>query len=300
MRYSKRLLQILIVVCVIFGAARLYLKLTDDFRISNITYDVPYHPEWEIPPQATFDQDHVNHILNQDFFYVSKGCQCYVFESGDDRYVLKFFKFKHLKPSILFGILPKLPFIGKYQEKEILRKQKKLKSVFDGYKLAYDRIRSETGLIFIQLNPTHKERMLTVHDKLGFQRSIDLGEVVYVIQDKGTTLRNTLDTLLKEKNVAKAKRRIGQIFDLYMTEYQKGIYDRDHGVMHNTGFIGNKPFHLDVGMLTQDSNIQLKENYELDLQKIARKIKLWLSIHYPENYDEVNDFIENKMADLLK
>jgi len=56
------------------------------------------------------DQEHqeLAQILNQKFSYIGKGAQCYAFVSDDQLYVLKFFKFKHLKPNLLVDLIPSI------------------------------------------------------------------------------------------------------------------------------------------------------------------------------------------------
>jgi hypothetical protein len=298
-RCKKNLLCFAVGIICLFAFVRVYYRVTDDFRIGNFTYDLPFHPEWEIAPLSYENQKELDRILSQQFSYIGKGAQSYAFESDDGRYVLKFFKFKHLKPSLLAGILPKLPLIGDYQEKEIARKERKLNGVFKGYKLAYDVNRSEAGLLFIQLNPNHHFKPVVVRDKLGLAREIDLGSVVYIVQEKGQTLRNVLKHLLSQGDLSTAKQRIGQIFNLYLQEYQKGIYDHDHGVMQNIGFVGERPIHLDVGKLTADDQMRRPEIYRDDLFKVMEKIESWVKQYYPNHYFELKQDMDLKLAQIL-
>lgn len=278
---------------------RFYFRVTDDFRIGNMTYEMPFNIEWAVDPLTTPQQVQLDTILQQKFHYLGKGAQSYAFTSDDGKYVLKFFKFKHLRPSFLATLIPNIRPFSEYYTKEELRKKRKLNSVFIGYKLAYDLNKDESGILFVQLNPTHISKNVTLIDKIGLERPVDLGTVVYVVQEKGVTLRNTLTALLNDNDLPLAQQRINQIFDLYMSEYNKGIYDRDHGVMHNTGFVGNKPIHLDVGKLTADENIRQPSVYKEDLVKVANKIELWLRTHYPEHYGVLVPEMEKKLTTLF-
>lgn len=290
--------RILLLILVVLVLARVYYRTTDDFRIANITNEMPYHPEWETLPLSKADQAEIDRILKQKFSYVGKGAQSYVFVSDDQRHVLKFFKFKHLRPSLLSSLLPNFPPFAEFRQQDILRKHRKLNSVFVGYKLAYDVNKGESGLVYIQLNPNHIKKEVTVIDKIGLERTIDLGSVVYVIQNTAQTLRTTLSSLLEQGNVELTKQRIGQIFDLYMSEYRKGIYDRDHGVMHNTGFVGDNPIHLDVGKLTKDDRMQQPEVSRDDLAKIASKIALWIKNNYSQYYPQLFEDMQAKFKSL--
>lgn len=276
-----------IVLCIFsfFILFRVYFHLTDDFRISNISFQMPVKEEWDIAPLSSSEQDFVNQILSQQFTYIGKGAQSYVFGSEDGSYVIKFFKFKHLKPSWVVDLLPDIEPFSTYKKKVAARKARKLYGVFNSYRLAYETNREESGLIFIQLNPTQEQKEVTLVDKIGFTRNVEINSIPFIIQYKGETLRDVLSNLLKENQVETAKQRIDQVFDLYMSEYRKSIYDHDHGVMHNTGFYQNKPFHLDVGKL--NSFEYTPEFCYDDLHKVAFKIAKWTRHQFPEYSHEI-------------
>lgn len=282
------------VVCVVL--VRVYYRITDDFRLGNIKYEMGFHPEWEIATPTAEEQTNLDQILEQPFTYIGKGAQSYAFSSADQKYVLKFFKFKHLRPSLITAWIPNLTPFSSYLEKEEARKTRKRNGVFRGYKLAYDVNKNESGIIFIQLNPNHISKLITVIDKIGLKRTVDLGEVPYVLQEKGQTLRTVLTNLLKQGNSQEAQVRIGQIFDLYLSEYQKGIYDHDHGIMHNTGFVGNRPFHLDVGKLSPDENISSPVHFREDLIIVGKKIDKWLYFQFPEQRASLSHYMEERIT----
>lgn len=283
----------------IFGAARLYFKLTDDFRIANITYKMPHHPEWNIPIGQE-EKERLHSILKQKFTYIGKGAQSYAFSSADDRYVLKFFKFKHLTPHWFVELFPPLPPFSTYREKQAIRKNRKLYGVFEGYNLAYAIHREPSGLIYAHLNTTTDQHpQITVVDKIGFERKIDLDSVPFLIQEKAKTTRAVINEALKKGDLQLAESRIGQIFDLYMTEYNKGIYDKDHGVMHNTGFVGEYPIHLDVGKLTKEEEMKRPELWQPDMEHIAWKFAVWIRNNYPNDYPVLASAIEMKLTHLF-
>lgn len=297
----RRLLWLALAIVFVAGIARIYFRATDDFRISNIVYELPHRAEWEIPPISASDNKNLNAILNQKYHYIGKGAQCYAFSSDDQLYVVKFFKFKHLKPSLFVGLIPSIPPFQQYKERQIRRKEKKLNSIFDGYRLAYERDKSESGLIFIHLNltPNTLNKTLVIQDKIGLERTVDLDQVVFIVQEKGKTLRNVLTDLLDKGDISAAKTRIGQIFELYMSEYQKGVYDRDHGVMHNTGFINDRPIHLDVGKLSYDEKIKNSQNAKQDLDLVIDRMETWLRNTYPDDFKILHQYIEQKQRELF-
>jgi hypothetical protein len=298
--FKSKIALTLLLSLTVFGVARIYYRLTDDFRISNMTYEIAHNHEWEIASITPQEHENLSKILDQKYSYLGKGAQSYVFTSEDGLYVIKFFKFKHLKPSIFLNALPPLPPFSNYVKKETIRKDRKLKSVFNGYKLAYEIHKYDSGLVFIHLNKTENfiNKTVTVFDKIGREHKIDLDTNVFLLQRKGETLRTVMTDLLKKNDIVVAKQRIRQIFDLYVTEYKKGAYDHDHGVMHNTGFVGTEPIHLDVGKFSPDENICQASVYKSDLKIIYRKIDLWLKNNFPHSRDEIVKDMEEKFNEV--
>jgi len=292
------LIRIVVYAVLIFALARVYYRLTDDFRVGNITYAIEYPKEWEIPPLSEEEQKKLDVLLNQKFTYLGKGAQSYVFTSEDQQYVLKFFKFKHLRPVWYIRWMPDIAPLSSFLQKESRRKERKLNDVFTGYKLAYDLHREASGLFFIQLVPSRHPKLITVYDKIGLPRTIDLGEVVYVIQKKGESLRTVLARLLNLGDIPLAKKRIRQIFDMYLSEYSKGVYDHDHGVVRNAGFIGDEPLHLDLGKFYRKESMKQPEVQRDDLILVATKIDEWLHSHFPEEHKVLSHYMEQQISDI--
>ena len=89
----KRWISFILLALVIFAGFRLYYRLTDDFRLSNMTYQLPFEAPWKVPALTAEEHQQLGRILDQKFTYIGKGAQCYAFASADQQYVLKFFKF---------------------------------------------------------------------------------------------------------------------------------------------------------------------------------------------------------------
>ncbi len=282
-----------------FIAMGVYFFPGDDLKISNLTSDLPYEAKWEIPALAEVQKARLNEILNQTFFYSGEGGQSYVFLSADQRYVLKFFKFRRFRPSFFVKMLPDIALWHSYRNKHIAKREQKLVTAFTGYKLAYDLHRQESGLIFIQLNPSDISRKVTLVDKRHFKRVVNLKNVSYIIQEKGEVLSAALATLLDQRDLERAKQRLDQLFDLYLSEYRKGIYDQDHGVMHNIGVVEDRLFHLDAGKFIQDEHMKQPEYYQKDLTKIALKVQSWIDRKYPQYSQALNQSIEKKLSQLF-
>src|SRR5437868_3279127 len=80
--------KILLSLLLLYGVERFCHKQTDGFSIYNISSNLSFREEWEIPQETT----EAKIILAQPFYYLGKGAQSYVFESEDGNFVLKFFR----------------------------------------------------------------------------------------------------------------------------------------------------------------------------------------------------------------
>ena len=300
---KKILKRFLIFVCslvVIFGFIELYMLFEDNFSQKNISYDAPVIQGWSPPVLKPQEEANLNSILHQKFTYIGKGHQSYAFVSEDNQYVLKFFKFTYLKPSWFINWLPPLPFIVQYRERLEKGKQKRLHRVFRGYRIAYENDKDNSGLIYIHLLKTHNlHTTVNVKDKFGIEHTVDLDPIVFVVQKKARMTREVLKDLLDHNDLETFKSRIRQIFNLYVAEYKQGIFDSDHNVMSNTGFVGDRAIRLDVGRLTYNEDIKNPAVYMKDLKKIAvKRIDKWLKVNYPMQYDELIQDVEAKLSEI--
>ncbi len=283
----------------VFILMRVYYALTDDFRMGNISYDMPYEKEWEVAALSSSEEQKLETILNQPYTYMSKGSQTYVFLSADGRYVLKFFKFKHLRPALFVEWLPPFGPFKEYQEKQRSRKKRKLFGIYSSYKLAYEVNKEDSGLVFVQLNHFgNKSRQVTLFDKLGIKHEVNLEHIPFVLQKRGKVFRDVLDELLQKGDVETAEKRIGQVFDMYVREYRKGIFDHDRGIMYNLGFVDDVPLHLDVGKLMVNEAISEPDVAKQDLASMGTKIKEWVQRYYPKEYDRLSRYIDNKIKSI--
>ncbi len=296
---NRKWIYLTLTALVLFAAVRTYYNLTDDFRVSNIIYPMPERAEWNFPMKPG-QREELKAILNQKFTYLGKGAQVYAFGSDDGKYVIKFFKFKHLKPSPLIALLPPIGPLKDIKEANIKRKTRKLEGVFEGHVNAYNHDLEHSGLLFLHLNPTTDLNLqVRLVDKIGIERTVDLDPVVFILQKKGETLRTVFTEALSKNDTALAAKRATQILDMYVAEYQNGVYDRDHGISHNTGFVGDQPFHLDVGKMSYDDNMRSPENYEQDLRHVARKMDEWVKANYPAAYGPFHEALEQHLQKLL-
>lgn len=268
--------KIVFLIVVIAGLPFLYNLGDSQFRFKNIQEDV-------IGKQAIdldiAEQNKLKHILAQPYRYLDRGRQSIVFVSQDEQYVIKFFDLRRYKPG-----WPTL-----FSSSSLARMKRKMDRLFRGYNLAYEQDRDHAFIVFQQLtpNPLLKQSIILT-DRFGFKHNINLAEVPFIVQNKAVPTREEMTALLNKGDVATAKKRLRQLLDMYMVEYARGIYDRDHNFMYNTGFVGNKPIRLDVGRLRAEERYKDPTIALEDLEKIAiNRTEGWLERHFPQYRDEI-------------
>lgn len=300
---KKRLILITIGGCLITLGICLYFIISVNFSLGNIHYEQPNRNEWETPSLSDEEQSLLNKALNQSYKYIGKGNQSYAFISEDKKFILKFFRFNHLKPSIFLNWLPPLKPVLNYREYKEKSKQKRLERIFRSYKLAYDQDKDSSALVYIHLNKTENQfnTKLNAIDAMGFSYTIDLDKTVFIVQEKGKTTREVFSELLKRQDVHAVKKLIRNMLYLYVSEYKKGIYDRDHNLMSNTGFIGERPFRLDVGKIQKREDIKNPDVYKKDLQKITdKRISKWMHSYFPQYYSEIKQELDHILKEIFE
>lgn len=283
MKKLKRYSLILSLIFVIgFGSSRLYFLLTDGFCMRNITHNLPFDPRFATHPLTLQEKEEVLSILNQPFSYLGKGCQSYVFLSADGEYVVKFFKFQRYRKSII-DHFDFIPFIKRARMDRLAHKKQKLENLFLSWKVAFDHLAEETEILYVHLNRTEDlKQKLTFTDKLGFAHVVDLDKMEFMLQKKAKMICPCIEGLMQEGKKEEAKQILYRLFDLIVSEYQRGFADNDQALMQNTGVVDGKPFHVDIGQFVFNENMKSPWVYAQHLYNKMYKFGLWLEERYPE------------------
>jgi hypothetical protein len=289
-RTSKLLFWILPIVIVITTIAIVTSRNT--FHPSAIRSDHPFHQDWEVAKPTTQQIALHNAILQQPFHYIGEGGQSYAFASSDGKYVLKLFKFKRFRPSPFVEALPDIGLLSTFRETHAGKRLRKMATAFSGYRLANDKLRDQSGLLWVQLNTSPEVRVVKLTDRAGTNWELSLENVPYVIQVKGLTFGEVLQKALEAGNLDKAQELIDKLFTLFLFEYALGIRDLDHGIMHNIGYSDDgQVFHLDVGKLVKDDSVLTHEGRQRELTVTANKIEQWVARTAPVYSDALKTHV---------
>lgn len=295
-KYLKRILYLSAICVLLYGTGRLYYFVTDGFTIGNITSELPYHPEWEITPLSADEKRELDTVLAQPFTYLGKGCQSYVFLSQDGNFVLKFVKYQRFTPQRWLDHFAFIPLVDSYRLKKINKKTMKLNMLFDSWKIAYEELRPETGLLYVHLNKTKDlQKQVVIYDKMGFKHILQMDQMEFLVQRKADMLCSTVNSLMAQGKKEESKQLILGIINLVLSEYSRGLADNDHALMQNTGVSNEHPVHIDVGSFVRNEAMKDPANYKIELFSKTFKFHRWLNKHHPE----LGAFLEEKLLTLI-
>jgi hypothetical protein len=274
----KWILKITFFLVCFFVTARFCKAQTGRFTVLRITSKLTYQPEWETAALSPQEEQQIKKILDQPYSYLSKGVQSFVFASKDGQYVIKFFRHDHLVAP--FWLTPS----------KKLKKQYRLHKDFLSYKIAYENLQKETGLVFLHLNKTkHLNQTLDLIDKLNIHHPIPLDGYEFLIQKRACLLYTALDHMIEENRVGEAKETLSKLVQLLAARAQKGISDKDPDLNTNFGVIGTEPIQIDVGRFR-------KAAPKLDKSQIIRitdNLHQHLMVRCPELDQHLKTQIEN-------
>jgi hypothetical protein len=265
----KWIAQSLLLALLAIALQRFCHRQTDGFALHKILSSLPTLAE-TTDPSLLRECKAVSSVLQQPFYYLAKGAQCYTFASEDGSVVLKFFRHHRAEP--LLGDL-RFPFL----EKKRIRYEKKRIKDFNSYALAYRLFKEESGLIFLHL---HKGDLplpqITLYDKIGVRHQLDLKNVEFILQKKAQLIYPTFAHWIKTHRMETCERALSSLVSLLICRCQKGIFDKDPDLNSNFGFLEDIPIQIDVGRFSKDNRRRDISIYRDEIQRITDHLKQWL------------------------
>ncbi len=283
MRFVKFFSLLLAVIALYPAAHLLCKKATDDFTIWGISSKRPFTPSFETRPLSDEEQGELSLALGQPYKYLGCGGQSFIFLSQDGHYVIKFFKQRVFTVPFWIQHFPIPYIIDRYREKKIAHREDKIRRDFASYKIAFEEMPQDTGVVYIHLNPSnHLLNSLTIVDKLHIAHSLDLNRFDFVVQRRADHVYDRISALMKRGETEKAKKAIDSLIDLIVTRSKRGYHDRDPNIRTNCGFLGEKAIKIDVGRLVKEDCVKQKKVFEKEFIRIMHPFEDWLRIAHPE------------------
>lgn len=236
------------------------------------------------------ESSELKEALGNAYTYFGRGGQAYAFFSDDGKYVIKFFKQRLFRPSLLLKLNPIAPI----RNKRIAKRLDKWRRDFFSYKVAFTTLQEETGVLYSHLNPTkHLQTKLTITDRLGIQHQIDLDKFDFIVQKRAERVYDRIDRLMANDNLEGAKQALAQVFTLIDTRAKKGYRDRDPNIRTNCGFIENKAVKIDVGRFILSEEMKNPVFRRAELKRIIEPFGQWIQSTHPALLSELKELKES-------
>lgn len=248
--------------------AALALSWTAYVRTDGFSTNIIEGPLKAAP--STISPD-VRSILNQPFQYIGKGRQCFVFESGDGQYVLKFFNQRYLR----------MPWYGWFTgEREKAKRETRRFFYEHSYEIALREFGEE--IVFLHMGQSEELPTVSIRDKAKRKHILDLNRIPFVLQRKGKPFYEGLQNAFETGGLDGLMREIDAFIAQLQARISKHIADADVDVENNWGYAGSRLFHLDPGRLYLDPTLENLERRKKEWHNATYRLKKWLKVHYPE------------------
>lgn len=259
------------------------------FSVEAISSNTSFDPEWVCRPQTAEEEQETSAALSQPYYYLGGGGQCYAFVSKDNRYVIKFFKQK------AFAVK------GFSSSKRMKKKEEKRGKVFTAFKLSFDHLPKETGLLYVHLNKTsHLNKELSFCDAKGHSHLLNLDGLEFALQKKAELSFARIDALMGCGDIEGAKLAIDKLLELNSTLYHRGYHNRDPNIRSNCGFIHGEAMLIDVGRVVYSGEAKSAEVMKRELLKALPRFQKYLAANHPELLSYFNQVTTPFEASLQK
>ena len=298
-----RLVQGICGLALFIGLQQLIEIKTRGFCLQKIfANDLPFNPAWQTPNLSEEEQLKVSRLLDQPYYFLGAGSECFAFLSEDGQTVIKFFKLNFDRPfyihrglliedhtesagtlSTVYAALPHLPQPLHHMAKRFLgMREFRIGRTMLSLKLAYDNLKEETGLVYLHLNPSyHLKKKLTIYDPNMIGHQVDLDTTRFLLQQRAYPIAKHLLKLRAQGAHTHAQDGIDSFMDMMLSRCKKGFADRDI-VNRNFGFINNQSIETDSGSFIPYPLMQHSRLYKQELFFGTLELKGWLIKNYPE------------------
>jgi hypothetical protein len=282
---QKKHLIIPLMIALFHLTSRFCQQKTDGFSIALIHSGLVFNPAWETAPPSLETKAELDRVFSQKFHYLGFGGQCFAFVSDDNKYVIKFFKFRLFRKPHHFLLTHPLPSVAELSRlRKLDRTLFKLQRDFTSYKIAYEELQEEAGLLYLHLNKgTELKRTVRIIDKIGIEHEIDLDNIEFAVQRKAEPIFPRIDAFMAKGDLAAAKQSLHAILQAIVDRSQKGVFDEDPRLYNNLGFVGQKAIFIDIGRFVRAPSLKDPAVYLADLKRIIDKsLRRWLKDNHPQ------------------
>ena len=276
-------LGLLVLLPLILMGIGLHSCYRSEFALEKISSKLHYNEEWETKTLSFVEREWLlKEVLSQKFYFLGSGGHSYVFVSEDDKYVLKFFK--------MYKILPKnwlrdFPFslLETYRFNHVEKREHLFASIFRSFKMAFQELRQETGLLYLHLNKTRDlKTKLTLVDQVGKKLCVDLDTKEFVVQKKAMKLSDYFLACKKNGDEEKLRRAVNECLALIARLCKKGYEDGHGNLRNNIGFVDEKAIFFDCGLFFADESLKSPHCVQMQILSTVEILSHWAEQSYPD------------------
>ncbi len=234
-------------------------------------------------------------IVSQPFNFLAEEEDCYVFESKDQNYVIRFFNMRKITPKYWLNYIP-VPFLDKRRLSKIADRERNRQEIFSGLKNSFEHFRYQTGLVFLHLFRTEylKTKILVI-DKEGREHKIPLDIVPFVVQKKAKLLFEYIPDLLKEGKTSEALYALCRVLTIVKDECRQGFYGANKEVEAEFGFVEGRPIRVAIHSLKMDESLKSSRNVLKEVYRVSQSLEAWAERCCPE----IATLFQDEVEDLL-
>ncbi len=263
----------------------LALNRTDGFRTNLITKFEKKEDTYKIDVEK--DLDEIKKILSQEFHYLTKGRECFIFESEDKKYVLKFFNSSRYYMKYFFPKISLPKFLDSYRKKHYNRRCKRLSFNLSSSKLAFDNLKEDAALIFVNLTISdYFKDKVKIKNKYGKIFNLDLNNIFFILQKKCDIFYQVYEKTSDDRYKIYL---IESFLEMVHNRTKKLIIDDDIGKKRrNWGVFDNRAVTIDIGRWYFDEKLQTFSGYKKEMIKATKTLRKYLEDNEPEKIDFFN------------
>ena len=227
-------------------------RWTHSFHVSRLLIDLPVHSTWDV--SSNLSPEDVRHIFSQEFYYLGRGSQAFVFRSQDQDYVLKLF---------------------------ILEDEPHAVKIMQASQTAMLYVPQETGLLYVHLNPGSAPSVI-LNGPAWHRQTISLDRFRFVLQRRASSLKQALLACYEKKDQALFNTIIESFCSVLHRRISFGIYNSDSTLFDNFGMIDGQVVEIDFGNYVYCPDLFKGRRPQEELDRYASQLLKWVGQNMPE------------------
>jgi hypothetical protein len=272
-----------------------YEKKTDGFKVESILSNIPFYPQFVTQEPSSSEMETIDQILDQPFYYLGKGYQCFAFESADRCYVIKFCRHSRLRNSYIYDHIPLPQFLDRKRKLTSQKKTDKLLRHLSSYKFAFENLKEEAALIFMHLNKSSNlSKTLTFFDKIGSKFTLNMDHVEFFIQKKINPFYPTLEKMIVQGDHHAVRSIIDDLMQILVKRSNLGMCDKDAKLDRNFGILDGRVHQIDIGSYRPIVQEITKDFLYDDIKTTTSSLKKWLH----EKEPSLGAYLDQKVNEL--